>query len=237
MQHIMECIPLFQVLNQRLENIKQEVVKNTGLDYRSQDARLVALDSIQMNMAATAMWINGLNSLANFCTADGIFNENQFLNSVGSGLELIKTEEEMFRVLKLGHITLIHFKIENLFRNLCAHLNLITRGKSGFWDLTNLIFDACSIEDGNSKNSLIAFAHIRNSLHNNGIHRNKSAEFFIDGYHYKFVKGQPINNCVSWERILSLLTFNVVALREILLSEKIQKINELVLDQFALRFS
>jgi hypothetical protein len=135
------------------------------------------------------MWINGCNSLANCCTTDGIFNKNQFLNSVGSGLELVKTEEEMFRALKLGHITLIHFKIENLFRNLCAHLNLISEEKCGFWDLTNLIFDECSIEDDDSKNSLIALTHIRNSLHNNGIHRNKSAEFFIDGYHYEFVKG------------------------------------------------
>ena len=51
----MECIQKFQALNQQLENIKQEVVKNTSLDYRAQDARLVALDSIQMNMAATAI--------------------------------------------------------------------------------------------------------------------------------------------------------------------------------------
>lgn len=80
-------------------------------------------------MAATAMWINGLNSLANFCTDDGIFNKNQFLNSVGSGLELAETEVEMFKVLKLGHITLIHFKIENLFQNLCTHLKLLPEMK------------------------------------------------------------------------------------------------------------
>lgn len=237
MHHIMERIPKFQALDQQLINIKQEVVKNTGLDYRSQDARLVALDSIQMNMAATAMWTNGFNSLANFCAANGVFNKTQFLNSVGSGLERAETEVEMFGVLKLGHITLIHFKIENLFRNLCVHLNLIPKGKYGFWDLTNLIFDECSIEDGDSKNSLIALTHIRNSLHNNGIHRNKTAEFFIDSYYYEFFKDQPINNYVSWERITSLLSFNVVALREILLSEKIQKIDDLVLDQFASQFS
>ena len=71
------------------------------------------------------MWINGLNSLANFCTSDGVLNKNQFLNSVGSGLGLVATEVEMLRVLKLGHITLIHFKIENLFRNLCVHLKLL----------------------------------------------------------------------------------------------------------------
>ncbi len=56
MHHIMECIPKFQALNQQLENIKQEVVKNTALDYCSQDARLVALDSIQMNRAARSNW-------------------------------------------------------------------------------------------------------------------------------------------------------------------------------------
>jgi hypothetical protein len=41
----MECIPKFQALNQQLENIKQEVVKNTGLDYFSQDAGLVRIPS------------------------------------------------------------------------------------------------------------------------------------------------------------------------------------------------
>ena len=51
MHRIMECIPKFQALNQQLENIKQEVV-SAGLDHRSKDARLVALDSIQMNREA-----------------------------------------------------------------------------------------------------------------------------------------------------------------------------------------
>ena len=51
----MECIPKFQALNQQLKNIKQEVVK-TGLDYYVQVARLAALDSIQINRAATANW-------------------------------------------------------------------------------------------------------------------------------------------------------------------------------------
>ena len=55
MHHIMECIQKFQALKQQLKNIKQEVVK-TGLDYHVQVARLAALDSIQMNRAATANW-------------------------------------------------------------------------------------------------------------------------------------------------------------------------------------
>ncbi len=100
----MECIPRFQALNQQIENIKQDVIKNTALDYCSQDARLVALVSIQMNLAATAMWINGLNSLANSCTAGSVLNKSQFLNSVGSGLELAEIEVEIFEAIKLGHV-------------------------------------------------------------------------------------------------------------------------------------
>jgi hypothetical protein len=233
----MECIPKFQALDQRLINIKQEVVKNTGLDYRSQDARLVALDSIQMNMAATAMWINGFNSLANFCAADGVFNKNQFLNSAGSGLELAETEVEMFGVLKLGYITLIHFKIENLFRNLCTHLRLLSEKekKCGFWRLTELIYKACKINDGDSRKSLIALTHIRNTLHNNGIHRHSSLDIPVGQFQYQFIENKNIN-CASWEAIMNLSYFNVAALSEVLLSEKIAKIEGLVIDQFAAQF-
>jgi hypothetical protein len=230
----MECIPLFQALNQQLENIKQEVVKNTGLDYRSQDARLVALDAIQMNMAATAMWINGLNSLANFCTDDGIFNKNQFLNSVGSGLDLDEAEVEMFEILKLGHITLIHFKIENLFRNLCTELRLLSEKekKCGFWHLTEIIYKACKISDGDSRNSLMALTHIRNTLHNNGIHRHPSLDLQVGQFRYQFNEGELVN-CVSWEALMNLLRFNVIVLQEVLLSEEIGRIEGLVIDQFS----
>ena len=128
----MERIPQFQELNQQLENIKREVVKSSGIDYHSQDARLVALDSMQMNLAATAMWMNGFNLLENFCTVDSVSNTKHFLNSVGSGLEFSETKTEMFKVLRLGVITLFHFKIENLFQNLCLHLKLLSKKRYGF---------------------------------------------------------------------------------------------------------
>lgn len=236
MHHIMECIQKFQALIQQLENIKQEVVKNTGLDYCSQDARLVALDSLQMNMAATAMWINGLNSLANFCTADGVFNKNQFLNSVGSGFEPTKTEDEMFKVLRLGKITLIHFKIEGLFWNLCSHLNLLApKKKYGFWELTEFIYKACKNNDGDARNSLIALTQIRNTLHNNGVHRHPSLDLQVGQFRYQFISGELVN-CASWEAIMNLLHFNVIALQEVLLSEEVRKIDGLVIDQFAAQF-
>jgi hypothetical protein len=187
-----------------------------------------------MNIAAKAMWINGLNSLANFCTDDGVFNKNQFLNSVGSGLELAETEVEMFKVLKLGLITLIHFKLENLFQNLCTHLKLLPeKGKKcGFRCLTEIIYKACKISDGDSRNSLMALTHIRNTLHNNGIHRHPSLDLQVGQFRYQFNEGELVS-CVSWEAMMNLLHFNVIALQEVLLSEEIGRIEGLVIDQFS----
>ena len=228
----MECIPKFQALIKLLEDIKQAVIQHTGLSYHSQDARLVAIDSIQLNMATIAMWMNGYNSLANFCTTDDEFNQSKFLNSIGSGLGLTQTEVHMFEVLKLGQITLIHFKIENLFRNLLVHLNMLPNKKCGFGCLTNLVFKAYNIQGDNLKESLIVLTHIRNTLHNNGIHRHQSQEFQVGGYGYQFLANRPIN-CASWESIMNLLQFNMSTLQEILLSEKMRAMDSLVVDQFA----
>ena len=188
-----------------------------------------------MNMATTAMWFNGFNSLANFCTDPKSFDENQFLKSLGSGLTLIQTELEMFKLLQLGLVTLIHFKIENLFRNLCEHFKLPSKKRYGFWHLTNLIYRSCSICDGEPKNSLIALTNIRNSLHNNGIHSHKSVTLQIGQIHYEFIEGGPIN-CASWEEIMNLFKFNVSALREVLLSEKIGSFEGLVIDLYSSQF-
>ena len=48
-KHIMELIPIFRKIIESLEIIKKEVVSKSGIDYKSQDARMVALDSIQMS--------------------------------------------------------------------------------------------------------------------------------------------------------------------------------------------
>jgi predicted oxidoreductase (fatty acid repression mutant protein) len=58
MNHIMELLPKFKVLIEKLEDIKHEIVKQSGISYTSQDARMVALDSIQISISAVGMWIS-----------------------------------------------------------------------------------------------------------------------------------------------------------------------------------
>ena len=82
-KHIMELIPEFRRIVEKLETIKNTIVKKSGIEYTSQDARMVALDSLQISISAVGMWIQCCNSLANFHTKEGLFkyigiSKNQF---------------------------------------------------------------------------------------------------------------------------------------------------------------
>lgn len=231
-KHIMELIPKFREIVERLETIKRAVVKQSGIKYTSQDARMVALDSLQISISAVGMWIQCCNSLANFHTKGGVFNETGFLKSVGSGVNKEQTESIMFDHLRLGFMTLTHFKIDNLFHNILKQLNALPR-KPGYWNLTDKILDQCSIsKTGTEKNILTAFANLRNSLHGNGVHRTSDLELKIDQIEFKFVRNSRVE-CTSWEHIVVLLKANVDILEKVLLSAKIINIKTEIKDDFA----
>lgn len=231
-KHIMELIPEFRKIVEKLETIKNTIVKKSGIEYTSQDARMVALDSLQISISAVGMWIQCCNSLANFHTKEGLFNEAGFLQSVGSGVNKDRTEMIMFDHLRLGFMTLMHFKIDNLFHNILKHLNALPH-KTGYWYLTDAILDKCLISKvGTEKNILTAFANLRNSLHGNGIHRTSNLTLTIDQTEFKFIKGSRVE-CASWEHIVVLLKANVDILEKVLLSNKVINIKTEIKDDFA----
>lgn len=232
MKHIMEILPKFKEVIEKLENIKQAVVKQSGIEYKSQDARMVALDSLQIAISATGMWIKSVNSLANCFTKNGNFDEKGFLYSVGSGVDIKQTEMTMFDHLRLGFMTLIHFKIDNLFHNILKRLNSLPK-RTGYWNLTNKILTQCSLsKTGSEKECLTAFANLRNSLHSNGIHKTNPLSIQIDGITFDFIKGKRVE-CASWKHIIVLLNSNVDILNTILLAPIIVNIKNEIKDDFA----
>lgn len=232
MNHIMELLPKFRVLIEKLEEIKLEIVKQSGISYTSQDARMVALDSIQISISAVGMWISASNSLANECTNENKFDESKFLKSVGSGVNISQTEEIMFTHLRLGFMTLAHFKIDNLFHNILKHLNSLPT-RTGYWNLTDKILETCSIsKTGTEKDRLTAFANLRNSLHGNGIHRTNSLNLTVDGTVFDFVKDSRVE-CAGWNHIVILLEANIDILKQILLSNIVTNIRTEIKDDYA----
>jgi hypothetical protein len=228
----MDTLPKFRELVENLESIKQVIVNQSEIDYKSQDARMVALDSLQISISAVGMWINSINSLANNFTTGGILDENRFLRSVGSGVSIKQTEEIMFDHLRLGFMTLAHFKIDTLFHNILKHLNALPK-RTGYWNLTDRILDQCSFsKTGTEKQLLTAFANLRNSLHGNGIHKTNSLSIQVGETAFDFVKGERVK-CASWGHIIVLLHANVDILKKLLLSEKVVNIKEEIADDFA----
>ncbi len=228
----MDCVPKFRGVIEALEVIKRDTVTESGIDYRSQDARMVALDSLQVTISSVGMWITGLNSLANIHTKNGSIDDASFLKSVGSGLTIQQTEMVMYDHLRLGFMTIVHFKIDNLFHNILNHINALP-SRSGYWNLTDAILEQCSISKaGTEKQQLTAFANLRNSLHGNGIHRTSSLKVTVDGFSFDFTRGKRVE-CASWEHIIVLLVANVRILNTILLSPKVTAITSEITDDFA----
>jgi hypothetical protein len=232
MPHIMDYIEKFKEVVDLLEVIKQGTVNKCGIGYESQDARMVALDSLQLTISSVGMWITGLNSLANTHTRNGRFDSGGFLKSVGSGLTIEQTEMVMYDHLRLGFMTLVHFKIDNLFHNILKHLNALP-SRSGYWNLTDALLEQCGMSTkGIEKQELTAFANLRNSLHGNGIHRTSSLKITVDGLTFEFTKDKRVE-CASWKYIVALLEANVRILNTILLSPNVTAITSEIIDDFA----
>jgi len=232
-KHIMELIPKFREIVEDLERIKKYVEVESKILYTSQDARMVALDSLQITISAVGIWIQCYNSLANLHTKQGTFDETGFLKSVGSGVNKKQTEMIMFDYLRLSFITLIYFKIDNLFYNILRHLNALPE-RTSYWNFTDEILSQCSFsKKGIEKDILTAFAYLRNSLHNNGIHRKgKNLRLKIDQMEFNFIKGSRVG-CASWEHIVVLLKANVDVLGKIIQSDKVKNIITEIKDDFA----
>jgi hypothetical protein len=232
MNHIMDILPKFRGLVEKLEEIKKEIVEQSGIDYTSQDARMVALDSIQISISAVGMHINAINSLGNVHTKNGNFDEINFLKSVGSGVNISQTEEIMFSHLRLGFMTLVHFKIDNLIHNILKDMNSLP-SRPGYWNLTDKILEVCSIaKRGIEKDRLSAFANLRNSLHGNGIHRTPTLCIEVNTTKFDFIKDSRVE-CAGWEHIVTLLDSNIDILKRILLSSVVTNIKTEILDDYA----
>ena len=56
LKHIMELIPKFREIIEDLERIKEFLVRESKISYTGRDARMLALDSLQISVSAVRMW-------------------------------------------------------------------------------------------------------------------------------------------------------------------------------------
>jgi hypothetical protein len=218
-----------QKLNQAIETIRQKIVTETQIAYISQDARHVALEGLQSDISACGMWMHTLISLKG--KYRGTWNA-EYQKLIGTALSSDQAEDLMLEYLRNTLTTKIHFKIESLFSNLLKALSATPR-KSGFWHISEAMLKEADLPtNGPEKNTLTAFANLRNSYHANGIHSNEFLSVDIHGTMFEFSKGWRVE-CASWKHIVVIMQATICVLDTILFSDKVSRLRSEIQDDFA----
>lgn len=149
-----------------------------------------------------------IESFTNYATVDG------------------KTQEELLTSMETvwwhSVLTLFHFKLDALFQNLLRAFGE-EPGKTGFGrNCDDLLARVTLVNHNCAKDTLDAVTFLRNSLHNNGIHRGENwGPFTTHGLTYKFRKDYDVQDA-SLAHVLAILDSTVDVLKEILLSSEVR---------------
>ncbi len=133
---------------------------------------------------------------------------------------------------KNGMITLFHFRVDTLFQNLLRALGEY-KDRAGFETMTKSLLASVGIRDDYSRDVLLATGYIRNSLHNNGMHRGKSnLAVKMQDLNFIFVTGKRME-CGSWQHIFAAMYETIEVVDRILATEKVKGVPTPFEDDYA----
>lgn len=194
-----------------------------SLPYQPSDARQVALGGMQRILAGYGM---GMNSMVRDRTIAEITQSLGVTNLPGG--EMLKIVEDAWR---WGACTLAHFRVDSLIANILVAANLPAPPQ--FRQKAQAILAVAEIADQNTCfDHLLALTSVRNSLHNNGIHRNADLNVVIGATRFSFVKGLPVQ-CASWQNILAAIDASISVIELVLKAPTVVALPPPILDKFA----
>jgi hypothetical protein len=137
---------------------------------------------------------------------------------------------------RFGLTTIAHFRIDAMFQVL-----LKARGeyksKSAFTSMLRQILDICQLKDrARIEGVFLAATYLRNSFHNNGMHRGPALDVELQDMRFKFEPGKAID-CGSFGHVLGVLYEIVGCLEEILLSPPLAMLKGPILDDWVLELA
>ena len=213
-------------LSDKIFGLMERTAANANFEVTAQDSRLVALSGMQETVLSCGFWLSTYHSIA-----ENNQDESMVLKYARSNLSLERTANIMLNQIRLGLVIFFHFKLENLLGSL---LNKISSKKLNSLGMT---FEDLSKETGLSDISkkagiIKAFSSIRNSLHNNGIHNKPSFSVKVGKFDYEFSEGGVVQ-CASLDHCITLIQVITDIIEDILVSDKIKEIKEIVPDTYA----
>ncbi len=215
-----ELLTAFSTLVTKIQVLREK------LSFPDEDARQIALYGLQEILVGFGLTAH---SIIWQRTSDDVIKSFQN-KAVIEG----KTDEDVLSIVektwRLSLITLCHFKIDSLFQNLLKALGQ-EPGKNGFSkNKKNLMKKITPPEPEEVNKVLNTLTHIRNSLHNNGIHRGDTCDpIELLGCAYEFETDKVVC-CASFWHIFTALDCSIDVIEQILFAPEIQalpKVNDL----------
>jgi hypothetical protein len=225
-----------QSSNHAIEDIRQRVASMSDATYTSQDARQLALEGMQCDIAACGNWIRALMSLKGLSQEKYGNNwDEEYRKLLGTGLSSEQIEDLMLNYLRNTITTKVHVTIENLFSNILKVLAATPAGR-GFWHIKNAMLEQAGIAlEGPEDDILMVLAELRNSYHNNGMSEGSPLSCVVGGLTFEFSEGQPVQ-CASWDHIVVIMRAVIGVLEAILFSERVSDIRGEIPDAYAARY-
>ncbi|MBW2339766.1 MAG: hypothetical protein JRF50_05350 [Deltaproteobacteria bacterium] len=157
----------FATLSNSVGRYKEKLCKKLRLVFRSQDFRLVFLDTIQQYLLSLTSYIRAFVGLQQKVSPD------EFLKILNIGILTVQEYEESGIIYKFpieSLVTMVHFQIDSFFGEICRQKE---SPRTGFYNRMKEVLDGTDIgskEKDDYQNTLQCLAFFRNSFHNRGLH-------------------------------------------------------------------
>ena len=193
--------------------------------FGSQDARRLAIGDIQKHIAGLLFSLIALVKGRNHTEVRALFD--------GSGPSADDAQKYTNDFWRFGLTTITHFRIDFMFQVI-----LKARGeyksKSTFTNMLKQILDMCELKDRTRTEAIFLVAtHLRNSFHNNGMHRGAALYIELQDMKFKFVPNTAID-CCSFGNVIGVLYEMLGCLEEILLCSRLASLAGPILDDWML---
>jgi hypothetical protein len=216
----LDLLHLFDFVGEALNNSRSK------LPYPDVDARHVALRGMQEVVGGYAM---SVSSMIHSRT------QEQIIASFGyNNLPPDEARKIVENAWKNGLLVLFHFKIDSLLHNLLKANGTFDVNRKDFYSIAKDVVRLSGIPAGNdSLNILLTFAALRNSFHNNGMHRKPDRTLVLQDLNFTLKKDAAVD-CASWGHVLAIVTESIYVLDEILASPVINGLPVPIIDDYAL---
>ncbi|HVX03147.1 MAG TPA: hypothetical protein VHA09_08340 [Nitrososphaera sp.] len=204
------------------------IYDNLGYPKESDPERFfdVRPDTLSTLLSETAINVMVLNILAS--VSEGTIPPDLFRSIIGHQDRNVSVKyitDQLSHYHRLTWVTMIQFRIENMLVNILAVLDK-TQVNRSYHNNVQALLDLLKLpEKERNLNKLMVLQHIRNSLHSNGVHNNKSMSITIDNIPFVFEKGKPVG-CAGWDHIIIAFEAALIVLEKILSAPEMKTISE-----------